>query len=44
MDQECLWKIFCVAMFGEQCNNIVSLHSVMKVYERCEKIDKDMLM
>ena len=29
MDQECSWKILCIAMFGEQCNNIVSLHAVV---------------
>ena len=40
MDQEFLWKILCVAMFGEQCNNIVLLHSVVKMYEMCGKKTK----
>lgn len=42
MDQECSWKIPCVAMFGEQYNNIVSLSryhgQVCVVYERWEKL------
>ena len=36
MDQECSWKILCAAICGEQCNNIVSLCSVVGSVE-CAK-------